>query len=190
MRVQTMAVATMDRDQVLAALAAAGSVELQVSLLAAGLSSPDGLVRQTCAIRLGFLGARADGALEPLLEVARDDEHARVRSWAAFALARLGCVGPGVAILVGLLGHERLEVRGHAAIALSALGPQIPEYAVARLVAQLGDDSENVRWALCLALGEMGASARASLPALAELRRDVAPPVRLAAATAIRKIRL
>lgn len=183
-------VATMTRDEILRAFVAAGSVAQQIALLIEGLRSGDPLVRQTCAIRLGCLGDAASDAVAALLEVAMHEQSAPVRSWGAFALARMGHEEEALAVLLELLGSPLPEVRCHAAIALSALGPAIPHRAVPALVGALDDGSENVRWAIAWALGEVGPLAHDAIAPLTRLKQDPSASVRVAVATALRKIRL
>lgn len=179
----------MTRDEILRAFVAAGSVDKQIPLLIEGLRSDDPLVRQTCAIRLGCLGDAAATAVDALLEIAHSEGSAPVRSWGAFALARMGKEEQALDVLFDLLASPRAEVRCHAAIALSALGPAIPHRAVPALLGALDDVSESVRWAIAWALGEVGPLAHDAVGPLTKLKQDPSASVRVAAATALRKIR-
>jgi HEAT repeat protein len=180
--------APLTRDDVVKAYAAARDVDEQVALLSRGLASEDPLVRQTCAIRAGCLGPAAAACAGLLREIATGDAMPPVRSWAAYALARVGD-GEGLRVLIHLSRDARTEVRSHAAIALSALGPAIPSDALPELLPLLEDPAESVRWAITWALGEMGTRAAGAATALGGLRRDPSPPVRLAASASLRKVR-
>lgn len=90
-----------------------------------------------------------------------------VRSWAAEAL---GAIGPGareaIPALIEALQCEDEDLRRACIGALSAIGPE----AVPALVEALEDEdgSEEVRWAVAVALADIGPQASAAVPALIE----------------------
>ncbi|MFN7976337.1 MAG: HEAT repeat domain-containing protein [Acidobacteriota bacterium] len=159
----------------------------QIQGLLRSLSEPDPRIRQTTVIRLGCIGAAAEQAVPELLRITEHDTHAN-RAWAAFALVRIGRGSDAFPILLSLLRDERPDVRSHAAIAISALGPSVPVEVLPDLVAFLDDPVENVRWAIVWTLGEVGAAATFALERLRLLKKDPSPPVRLAVASSIKKI--
>ena len=178
----------MTRDEVLRAVQEIVDVPERVTVLVDGLEHADPLVRQTCAIRLGCMGHEAAAARSALSRVASVDDSSPVQSWAAFALARMGDVETAQQSLLALLAADRPEVRCHAAVALAALGPDVPVGVIPSLVEALHDESENVRWAVIWTLGEIGPLADIATAHLENYRTDESPAVRMAAATALRKI--
>ena len=165
--------------------------------LTEGLNDPNHNARRYTADALGWLGMEARAyafALMPLLR----DEHDEVRASAASALASMGQVGPdtqfkldcqylplpdaltrgdhpahaAVSRLIQLLLADKSDsVRTTAAVALGAIADPT---AVPALIAALDDKNDDVRTgAAAVALGEIGAPAKAAVPQLIHRSRIV-----------------
>jgi HEAT repeat protein len=152
----------------------------------------------------------------PLLTQAVKNENPRVRAGAAHALGELDGLIPAAqraAPVATLLGDAEPQVRSAAIEALMSIGPEaVPaivaqlgsanargpatevlahygaaaKSAVGALVGLLQDPSDNVRASAIVALGSMGADARAAIPALGQaLAADKSHMVRYNAVIAI-----
>jgi HEAT repeat protein len=161
---------------------------------------------------LGQLGPRASGAVDMLLESLKD-ESAEVRAHAARALGEIGpSARPAVKALVELLKDPDETVRRQAIRAVLSIKPEpgtvIPlciklledsdagvRVRVLNAIADAGPEAvpglikalknENAAYWACLVLREMGAPAKAAVPALIETLGDKRPEVRREAILAL-----
>ncbi|GEM_PF-4325622 len=125
----------------------------------AALGSDQPLVRMKAAMDLGQMGPRAKDALAALTRVSEGDPDSYVRQAALEAVGKIRVTGGG--------GDPRLEA----------------------LIANLKSADALVRMKAAMDLGQMGAQAKAAVPALTEASRsDTDPYARQAAADALAKI--
>ncbi len=133
-----------------------------------------GALRSSCVMErlraakdLGRLGWLAREALPALVAVLHDTDP-RVRESAAQAI---GLMGPdALPTLVAMLDHGDKYVRRHAVWALAKLGP-LARPALVNLCQALKDADPRTASGAAQALGNMGAEAADSVPALAEAMR-------------------
>jgi HEAT repeat protein len=134
--------------------------------LVEALASPDGDVRWSAA-RLLVEAGRVHGEVLPLMVgLARSGENPVVRRMATFALRELAPERPEAAEVLLAAAHDSdLHVRRAATTAMASLLDP-PAAVASQLAATLrGDPDAATRRLAALALGELGANARAALPA-------------------------
>ncbi len=122
-------------------------------------------------------------AMRPRLLKGLGDPSIPARRWAAMELERHGS-GAAAAPLVTALADEDVGVRGLAASALGAIGPD-GACATRALIRALGDTSPEVRWRAAQALGGIGPRAREAIPALLAALKDEWPWMRANVAAAL-----
>ncbi|OHB85184.1 MAG: hypothetical protein A2V98_20435 [Planctomycetes bacterium RBG_16_64_12] len=176
------------------------------------LSSPDTAARLQAIDQLGAQAANAAEAVVPLTALLKDAS-AEVRAHAARSLGEIGAPAkPAAPELASLLKDDDPSVRRQAVKALAAIrpGPKVMlplfiklmkdsdpgvqmrvlnataeagEAAVPGLIEALKND-ELAYWA-CVVLRDIGPSAKAAVPALAEKLNDPRPDIRLQAVLAL-----
>jgi len=113
------------------------------------------------------------------------DENTRAE--AAESLGELGADGkPALPALLSALGDEGERVRQNVLRAIIAIGPD--ENTIQPLTNSLKDSDNEVRALSASALGQLGPSARKSIPALREALHDRDEDVRKEAADALKAI--
>ena len=118
-------------------------------------------------------------------DLQKGDENTRAE--AADALGDLGADGkPALPALLSALGDEGERVRQNVLRAIIAIGPD--ETAIQPLTNSLKDSDNEVRALSANALGQLGPSARKSIPALREALHDRDEDVRKEAADALKAI--
>jgi HEAT repeat protein/lysophospholipase L1-like esterase len=136
--------------------------------------------RPSYAETLAAQGLEASAATAPRLVEALRTDDARVRTAAAWGLAR---IGPAAKEALGELTRALREdpspsVRAEAARALGALGEAANQTAVAPLFEALGDLSETVRWRAAQALSKTTLRAPEHVPVLSARLASPDPYVR------------
>jgi HEAT repeat protein len=152
-------------------LAAPAPTELGVSVAdcCKDLRSPTAEVRRVAAIKLGWLGPRAEAALPDLIQALRDPELV-VAHEVCNTLVR---IGPKATPLVAeALRSEKARVRWQAMDILLRLGPDAK--AAVPVLAEQVLKGADVRLRILAAqkLGRLGSAAREALPALARATRS------------------
>ncbi len=157
------------------------------------LDHPQEDQRRRAAEKLLEISAAIMAVVPALSGVLRNpDTEMRARS--ATALGELGAkmlaVIPNLrqALRTLVLTDSDEAVRSNALRSLARIGPEA-QTDVASLISSLGDEFPFVRMSAATGLGELGAKARAAIPALTSLSfHDSSPRVRLEAAVAIWRI--
>lgn len=174
--------------------AEASDEQCDVDLMCAALWDESETVRLNAAYRLGCAGERA---VEPLIDVLRDESARRLAENLAagmtnpshlvsgHALAAVG--GPAVPALAEELESETWPVRAAAANILGNIGVAAEGSAPA-LTARLNDEEPWVRRNAAEALGHLGDAATDGVPSLAGLLTDDVEWARLNAAVALTRI--
>jgi HEAT repeat protein len=143
-------------------------------------------LRRTAATALGLIGPKA-AAAAPALAAALADSEASVRQYAAQALGQIGPAAKGeLPKLTPALKDRDGAVRVGTALALWQIDRRTEGVAV--LTEVLGGKSGYLRERAARALGEIGAEAKAALPALAAALADKEAGVRAAAAEALGRL--
>ncbi len=151
------------------------------------LADPSESVRWAVAAALHRLGTAPEDVAALTKALRHDDAY--VRSFAAYALGRLGAAAaPAVPALVEAYRREETEGRGAAVTALAALGPLAAPAAPA-LIDGLKNPANHRRWSAARALGRLGAAAAPAVPAaLIAALRDPNPHVRVYVAQALGRL--
>jgi HEAT repeat protein len=152
-----------------------------VPALVEALEDEDPKIRAVAAETLKYSGGRS---VAPHLEARLTDNHPAVRKAALTALGQLGTSETVPAVIKALDDGDRV-VRCHAALALGSLGD---ERALMPLISVLHGDPYNVaRRSAANSLGEIGSLK--ALRALKAAREDPDPQVRMAAESAVKRIK-
>jgi HEAT repeat protein len=131
------------------------------------LNHPDKYVRRNAAWAMGKLGPLARTALADLCAALKDNDP-RTASAAAQALGNMGAdAADAIPALAEAMRGTNIVLCRLAAKALSQIGPP----AVSTLIAHLQHSDPFVRGESALAIGWMGAAARAAVPFLAQIVR-------------------
>lgn len=199
-------VATGDADPAIRLVAAealkkirpAPEIPEELRALIHDLESQDTAVRTQAAMSLSLRGAKAQAAIPALTRAMKDEEKA-VRRWAALALGKMAPESKSALAELGRVAESDADeqVRRnakaaiekiHAAAGAAATGEGgDPE--VLRLMSALAGDQPMARMRAAMDLGQMGARAKAALPALTEASRtDTDTYARQAEADALAKI--
>jgi HEAT repeat protein len=174
------------------ALGRIGPAAKDAAPLLVPLVSPKSPFRLDAIQALAAIGPDARDAA-PALRDELDDDSKEVRTWAAFALARVtGQASPSLELLEELArdrnpGPLDPFSRTEALAALAALGPAAkPSLPV--LVEAAKDEEYPVRLAAAQALGSLGPAAKDAVPVLTDLLRDPNADIRAAAATSLGQV--
>ncbi len=135
---------------------------------------------------LSEYGSDAAPALEPLVEILKDQDLATEVRWnAARTLGKLRAAGVSAeAVLVEHLKDKEATVREHSAEALGDIGPGAKN-SVSALVAVLADPATRVRRDAVRSLGQIGTVSEEALPEIRKLLKDPEKIVQDAAKTAL-----
>ncbi|MBL7133421.1 MAG: DUF1287 domain-containing protein [Phycisphaerae bacterium] len=157
-----------------------------VPALIDALKGGDWEMRCCAAEALGRIGPGAKAAVPALIDVLKGGDW-DVRYYAAGALGRIGpAAKAAVPALEEALKDKDGNVRYAAAAALARLG--LPDRGLPVLIALLKGKSSILGKYAAMALGEIGAPAKAAIPALKEALEDREADVRYAATDALKKI--
>jgi HEAT repeat protein len=158
----TIAISVILAGALLAPGAPAPSVTVQVEACRKDLRSGDAEKRRVAAIKLGWLGPKAEPALPDLMEALSDPDD-YVAQEASNTLVRIG--PKAVPHLARALSHMQSWVRWQAIEVLLRLGPDAKD-AVPALARQVKEGRVMMRILAAMKLGRLGPQARKALPAL------------------------
>lgn len=153
------------------------------------LKESDQYQRKSAAYRLGEMGAEAQDALEPLIEILQSDEHDDVCGEVSNTLGKIGTgAEPAVPALIAFLQSKRSPIeRCYAAAALGHIGRK-PEVAVPALIGLLKSDDPQLAGSSARALGDFHENGRPAIPDLVECIRKSEKDMRDAAAAGLSQI--
>lgn len=158
-----------------------------LSVLSEALKEEDVFLREQACQALGEMGLAAKAAA-PALMSALTDKDAKVRALSAAALGKMPGVTGTFLKLSAALDDTDVDVRLSAAHSIWLHQPKTTDVTVPVIVAALKHKQVRARIRAAELLGEIGAAAKASVPALVEAIRDENPAVRQAAALALKKV--
>lgn len=145
------------------------------------------LVRSKAVSALADIGPAALPALPAIIDALANDPEVHVRACSARALLDLGEIArPGIPELIKCLSTNDAFLRQNATAAILQVGLDAKD--VPLLLPYLSDEIDSIRSCSARALGAVGPTASAAIPALKKLTDDPSELVRIDAITALNQI--